>query len=133
MASVNINNIKLVSDTTQVTVADTTVVGGDDQKAGSIRTTSSYLLEGDFTITQSEGNLVIQFASNYKASRSLPGLYVYLSNNPNSTSDAKEIGAVTVFEGVHSYTVPGIGLEDYTYLLYYCKPFRVKVGDGKIE
>lgn len=133
IASVNIDNIKLVSDTVQVTVDEETIENPDNEKGGSIQTTSSYLLEGTFTMSLSGGKVILEFEEDYKASRSLPGLYLYLTNNPNSVSNALEIGKVEVFEGIHSYTIEGIGLDDYTYLLYYCKPFRVKVGDGKIE
>jgi hypothetical protein len=115
-----------------VTVGETTVVGPMD-RGGSIRTTSSYLLEGDFTITAPTGNLQIDIAENYRASTALPGLYLYLSNNPNSTAGALEIGRVEVFSGAHGYTVPNVGIDEYAYLLYYCKPFNVKVGDGEIK
>ena len=42
---------------------------------------------------------------------------------------------VTVFSGAHSYQIvnAGIDITTYDYLLYYCKPFVVKVGDGKIN
>jgi len=60
-------------------------------------------------------------------------LYVYLTNNPSTTAGALEIGKVTVFEGTHIYTIEGdIPLNQYNYLLYFCKPFNVKVGDGEI-
>lgn len=133
IASVNVDNIKRVSDTVEVIVDEETVTNSDNEKGGSIRTTSSYVLEGTFTMSLTGGKVIIEFAQDYKASRSLPGLYLYLTNNPNSVSNALEIGKVEVFEGIHSYTIEGIGLDDYTYLLYYCKPFRVKVGDGQIE
>ena len=43
-----------------------------------------------------------------------------------------EIGEVKVFKGAHRYTIGGdIALNQYKYLLYYCKPFNVKVGDGE--
>lgn len=133
IANVNIDNTKLVSDTAQVIVDEETVTNSNNTKGGSIRTTSSYVLEGTFSMKVEAGELQIDFESDYQASRSLPGLYVYLTNNPNSVNGALEIGKVQVFDGAHSYRVPGVGVEDYTYLLYYCKPFRVKVGDGKIE
>ncbi len=133
IASVNMDNIRLISDTTSVTVAEETVESGNNEKSGTIRTTSSYVLEGTFKITQEDEDLRIEIAGDYRASSSLPGLYLYLTNNPNTISNAKEIAAVQVFSGAHSYTVSDTDIEDYTYLLYYCKPFRVKVGDGKIE
>lgn len=118
-------------DEINVTVGDNT--SSNDQKSGTINTTSSYALNGDFTITQQGDDLFIEIASNWVASSSLPGLYVYLSNNPNSIADAQEIGPVTVFSGAHSYTVQGTGINDFSYLLYFCKPFNVKVGHGEIK
>ncbi len=102
---------------------------------GQIISTSSYLLKGDYSIDVLENNIVrISFAANYKASTSLPGLYIYLGNNPNSIANAYEVAAVTVFEGAHFYDLPeSIGLYDYNYILYWCKPFGVKVGEGQIQ
>ena len=122
-----------IRDDNLIEVSNTTMVE-NNQAGGSIMTTSSYVLEGDFIISDNGGRLKIEFEDNYKASTALPGLYVYLSNNPNSVAEAHEIGAVEVFEGAHSYDLDdNIGLNDYSHLLYYCKPFNVKVGDGKIE
>jgi len=100
---------------------------------GSIATTSSYLLEGDFTFSEAGSGVLLEFASNYQASTALPGLYIYLSNNRNSIANAFEIGAVETFNGAHSYDVSNIGINDYSYIVYFCKPFNVKVGDGVIN
>ena len=102
-------------------------------KSGNIRTTSSYLLEGNFEITEENNILNIKIADNYKASTALPGLYIYLTNNTSSTSGAYEIGAVETFSGEHSYEIQGVGINDYSHILYFCKPFNVKVGDGEIK
>ncbi len=100
---------------------------------GQIRTTSSYALEGNFRLEHNGTQLILSIDDSYRASSSLPGLYLYLTNNPNSPEDGFEVGAVSVFSGAHSYTLPAsIGLMDYKYLLYWCKPFRVKVGDAQI-
>lgn len=108
----------------------TEVVVEDEIRNGVIETTSSYLLEGDFAVKEVDGNLLINIADNYKASTALPGLFVYLSNNPNSIADALEITAVSIFNGAHVYTIPNVGIDDYKFLLYFCKPFNIKVGDG---
>jgi len=101
---------------------------------GNIRTTSSYDLTGDFTLSEIEGgDLNLSFTSNYDADTGLPGLYVYLTNNPNSVQNAIEIGKVEVFNGEHSYTIPNTGLNEYAYILYWCKPFSVKVGQGDLD
>ncbi|UXX78975.1 Ig-like domain-containing protein [Reichenbachiella carrageenanivorans] len=115
--------------------ADTeTVLAPSDPKSGTIATTSSYQLRGDFTIENIAGGVEIKLGSNYAASSDLPGLYVYLSNNPNTVSQALQVSAVTVFSGAHSYKVTGENLntDTYAYLLYFCKPFNVKVGVGEI-
>ncbi|MEL7119037.1 MAG: hypothetical protein AAFO07_06340 [Bacteroidota bacterium] len=124
----------LLTEKLNIVVSDTTTTVAEiSERTGEIRTTTFYVLEGDFTITQEGDDLNIVFADNYEASSSLPGLYVYLSNNPNSVANALEIGAVSVFSGAHSYTVPDVDIKEYDYLYYYCKPFRVKVGDGQIN
>lgn len=78
-------------------------------------------------------NLDVSIKNNYRASTSLPGLYVYLSNNPNSINGAKEIGRVRIFNGAHNYQISNTGINDYKYILYWCKPFSVKVGHGEIN
>ncbi|MGB0839625.1 MAG: Ig-like domain-containing protein [Chitinophagales bacterium] len=99
---------------------------------GSIMTTSTYALSGDFVLESTDDGVKLTFADNYNASSALPGLYVYLSNNPNSVANAFEIGAVEVFNGAHDYDIENVGLNDYGYLVYFCKPFNVKVGDGEL-
>ena len=106
---------------------------GGSLRMGTLRTTSSYTLEGDFTMQTSDDKLILQLESNYAASSNLPGLYLYLTNNPNSINNAFEVGAVDIFSGTHSYEIEGIELNAYSHLLYYCKPFGVKVGDGEFE
>lgn len=104
-------------------------------KTGMITTTSSYVLTGDFTISEipNSQDLDLSLKENYRASTSLPGLYVYLSNNPNSINGAIEIGRVNVFNGEHSYQISNAEINDYKYILYWCKPFSVKVGHGQIN
>lgn len=121
-----------LKDIVEVHVGKNTVVV-PKEKGGTIKTTSTYELSGDFTVEERDGNLVISFSENYVASTALPGLYLYLSNNRNTVANAIEIGAVEVFSGEHTYTLPDIGLNDYQFLVYFCKPFNIKVGDGEIE
>ncbi len=127
-------------NTSEVNVSESFVVNigevfveAPDGKSGTIITTSSYVLEGDFEITEENGKLIITVAENYKASTALPGLFVYLTNNSSTTSGAFEIGAVQTFEGAHTYEIDGVGVNEYSHLLYFCKPFNVKVGDGAIN
>ncbi|WP_411766061.1 Ig-like domain-containing protein [Winogradskyella sp. A3E31] len=134
-ASVNFNN-SLVEDSSTITVimgeVDTPNTSG---KSGIIETTSSYTLTGSFTLSEIENSddLLLSIAEDYNASTSLPGLYLYLTNNPNSVANALSLGPVVVFNGAHSYTITDTGINDYSYLLYWCEPFSVKVGGGTID
>ncbi|MEQ6122202.1 Ig-like domain-containing protein [Reichenbachiella sp. MALMAid0571] len=114
--------------------SETVMMEDPTEIVGVIKSTSSYQLEGDFTLADAGHGLELRLASNFKATTALPGLYVYLSNNPTSISNAYEIGAVTVFSGANTMSIDAsIGIMDYTYLLYFCKPYNVKVGHGKIS
>ena len=120
------------SDSLQIQVGNETILSVQS-RSGSINTTSTYALSGDFTLSQSGDDLILELNENYTASTALPGLYIYLSNNPSTTVDAYEIGAVQVFSGAHSYTIPNTDISTYNYVLYFCKPFNVKVGHGEIQ
>lgn len=108
---------------------------GPKEKSGTIRTTSSYTLTGTFTLKEipNTNDLELSINSDYRASSSLPGLYLYMTNNPNTVSGAKEIAKVSVYNGAHKYTIKNTSINDFGHLLYWCKPFRVKVGDAEIE
>lgn len=103
------------------------------ERTGSVQTTSSYVLKGDFALSANDDDLFLAFGADYVADNGLPGLFVYLSNNPNTIAGAHEIGAVTTFSGAHEYDISNVNLFDYNYVLYYCKPFNVKVGHGTIQ
>jgi len=120
-----------VSDRMDITVGEETIITIEG-KSGTIITTTFYTLEGEFTVQELDGNLIIEIGEDWKASSNLPGLFVYLTNNPATTADALEIGPVRVFNGAHTYEIPGVGINDYQFLLYFCKPFNIKVGDGEI-
>ncbi|MFT5834213.1 MAG: hypothetical protein ACI97N_001847 [Cognaticolwellia sp.] len=128
-----INGQDILTDSKVVSVGSSTVIPTAQEKSGTITTTSSYALEGDFILKEDGDDLILEFDANYNASTALPGLYVYLSNNRNTIANAYEISAVQTFSGTHNYTIPNIGLSDYNYVLYFCKPFNVKVGDGEIK
>jgi len=111
----------------------TVVVEEVTERTGSLKPSSFYDLEGDFTLEESDGKLILTFNSDYDADTGLPGLYIYLTNNPNSVNGAKTIGKVQTFSGAHTYEIEDADLFDYSHVLYFCKPFNVKVGDGKLS
>ncbi len=118
-------------DTISVAVGATTM-SFPEEREGTASTTSSYALSGKFTLSESGEDLVLEFFSDYNASTALPGLVIYLSNSATSSANALEIAAVTTYNGAHSYTIPNTGINDYKYVLYFCKPFNIKVGHGEI-
>ena len=124
-----------LQDTFHLTVSEETIVTQvEDNRVGSLVASSFYDLEGDFTLEKVDDKLILTFEDNYNADTGLPGLYVYLSNNPNSVNGAYNIGAVQVFSGEHSYEIDeNIDLFEYSHVLYFCKPFNVKVGDGPLS
>ncbi len=121
-----------LEDSTEVVVGETTVIS-ENRIEGRVETTTFYVLEGDFVYREEGDKILLEFGSDYVASNRLPGLYIYLSNNPNSVSGALEIGKVTTFSGEHTYEIEGINFKDYKHIVYFCKPFNVKVGDGDLN
>ena len=123
-----------VSATNEIVVGNSTVATTTPERTGSLTPASFYPLAGDFTLKDENGVATLALASNYEADTRLPGLYVYLSNNTASFSNALEIGKVVTFNGAHSYTLPaGTDINSYQYVLYFCKPFNVAVGDGMLN
>ena len=128
-----IETVSETSTTIPLTVGESTVITEVETRTGTIEPSSFYELEGDFSMTQEGDDVRIVFADNYVASTALPGLYVYLTNNPNTINGALELGGVTTFTGAHEYLVPDQDIGTYSHILYFCKPFNVKVGDGVIN
>ncbi len=101
--------------------------------SGSVQ--GGYGLRGDFTVEKTLSGIRINFAENYNLSSGLPGGYLYLSNNPNSTGLVVAGYNTTPelkYSGAHSYEINNVGITDYKYLVFWCVPFNVKVGQGKI-
>ena len=124
----------VLSEESTVVVGNSTVIV-NEARTGSLETTTFYTLDGDFTLEDDGDILVLSFAENYSTSSGLPGLYIYLTNNPNSIAGAFEIGRVDIFNGAHTYEIDAglVGLTDYEFVLYFCKPFNVKIGAGQFD
>lgn len=123
-----------VSTAIDVAVGNTTVASAIMDRTTTLNSTSIYTLGGDALLADNNGVVTLTLASNYFADTSLPGLYVYLSNSTNTNAGALEIGAVTTFNGAHSYTLPsGTDINAYQHVLYFCKPFGQRVGHGTLN
>ncbi|NJB83014.1 Ig-like domain-containing protein [Wenyingzhuangia aestuarii] len=109
----------------------------DGEKKGSLQKTSSYVSSGDFTIVETSSGIRIDVADNYRADTTLPGFAMFLTNNPNSLTNAYQVDAFDDADGAHytgafSFTVDGVGINDYRYLVHWCRPFTIQVGEALI-
>ena len=121
------------SDEIMVSVSDTTIAVADERVA-ELKTVSSYPLIGNVVLKREGGKMILEFADNFSTTSALPGLYVYLTNNTSTINNALEVGKVKAFTGAQTYEIAeDIELTTYDFVLFYCKPFLVPVGDGKLE
>ncbi|WP_420553749.1 Ig-like domain-containing protein [Tenacibaculum aiptasiae] len=136
IGTVTITASVIVNGNTTTDQSSITIKGSaPKEKSGTIKTTSSYALSGTFTLKEIPGtnDLELSINADYNASTSLPGLYLYMTNNPSNIGNAKQIQKVAVFSGAHNYIIKDTGIDDFNHLLYWCKPFSVKVGDAEIK
>lgn len=135
--TVTVNGIVgILTDTKIITVTkdDTITVNA---KKGTFSKTSSYKAAGDFEITTTTNGIKIVLASNYVADTSLPGFALFLTNNPNSLANALQIDAYDDANGAHytgtfTYNIQNVGLNDYKYLVQWCRPFSILTGKALI-
>ncbi len=103
----------------------------EGDRTAELRTVSSYQLEGTAILRNQDGLRLI-LTEDFETSEALPGLYIYLTNNTASVANAQELGEVTAASGQQEYEIPqGIRINDFSHVLFYCKPFRVAVGEGE--
>lgn len=129
-ATYTIDN-ETVRDEVSVAVGDNTVIMLQST-TGEVETTTFYVLEGSFTFNETATGVKLIHGDDFRASSGLPGFYVYLSNNKFSIADAVELGEITVFNGTQSFEVENVGFADFQYLVYFCKPFNIKVGEASL-
>lgn len=104
------------------------------ERIATLETSSTYPLEGTVTLALTDDGMVLRFADDFRTTSALPGLYVYLSNNTATTNNAFEIEKVTAFSGAQEYVIPDVrDLMKYEYVLFFCKPFVVPVGHGRLN
>ncbi|ANW96598.1 hypothetical protein AXE80_10045 [Wenyingzhuangia fucanilytica] len=113
------------------------VIPSDNSKEGTIVRTSSYAAAGDFDIIKTTNGIEIILDNNYVADESLPGFALFLTNNPNSLANALQIDAYDDADGAHykgafTYTLDGVGINDYQYLVQWCRPASILVGKALI-
>ncbi len=134
-ATISLSTVGLDSnlvDEVTIHVGMETVIVTNASFEGTINTTTFYVLEGTFTMTDTDEGLLIEVNDDYVASDRLPGFYLYLSNNRNSIQNALEIDEITIFRGAHEYLVPDVEIGDFNFLVFFCKPFNIKVGEAAL-
>ncbi len=92
----------------------------------------NYDVEGTVTLYKNTaGELIVEFADDFKSSNG-PGVYIYLTNSPESVGGGVELGAIKSNSGSQKYNVSMINssveINTYSHVLVHCKPFNVPFG-----
>ncbi len=104
------------------------------ERVAQLQTSSSYPLSGTARLLKTSDGLILRFDEDFQTTSALPGLYVYLSNNTSTTNNAYEVAKVSAFRGAQEYIISDLeDLSSYKYVLFFCKPFVVPVGDGELK
>ena len=123
-----------VSGSAMLAVMESASRSGTFSGAGGYRTSGTVFLEED-----PSGGLVLRFDSDFKVQMS--GFYVILYTTtqislrrPPPEGTFVNLGQVTATTGAQSYTVPmNVALDDYDYVIIYCRPFDVVVGVAELS
>lgn len=121
------NNIKLDEAAPgSGTTADTA-----SSEAVPVTPTLAHPAEGTARVVIAEGKRYIRY-ENYKTING-PDLYVYLSRDLEAT-DFVNLGPIKATEGNVNYEIPAeINLDDYPYVLTWCKAFSVLFNSAKLN
>ena len=105
------------------------MVGATNTRTGTFKGLGGYSAKG--TAELAAGTL--SFSSDF-ASDNGPGLFIYLTKSASSISGSVELGAIASNKGAQTYAVPStVGLNDYDFVLIYCKPFGVPFGVAELQ
>lgn len=126
-----------LTDSQTIKVVANNSISIETPKKGAFSKTTSYKAAGDFEMTKTSNGIKIELASNYVADTSLPGFALFLTNNPNSLANALQIDAYDDADGAHytgafTYNIQNVGLNDYKYLVQWCRPFSILTGKAFI-
>lgn len=106
--------------------------------AGNFVPLGGYQASGTATLKTVNGNLILEFSSDFTTSFAL-GTYIYLANS-NSTGSAvqaggKELGQIAA-NGTHTWNVsqlfPGTTASQYQYVIILCKPANILFGYAQL-
>jgi hypothetical protein len=131
VASIHAKVDGVKSNSLNLTVGKTSI-------SGSFVSAGGYQAAGKASLTETNGLLTLQLASDFKTSFAL-GTYVYLANSTNASqvrSSGLEISQITT-NGAHNFNVsalyPQVKLKDYRYVIILCKPATVTFGYADLK
>ena len=108
--------------------------GGSSQasRTASFSGTRGYTVSGNATLEATSSGIKLSLGSDF-STQSGPGLYLYLSNNSDGVSGGVELGKLRKNSGSDEYTIDGVSLDQYNYVIVYCKPFGAPFGFGEFK
>lgn len=105
-----------------IEVIDGSVRTGSFEGAAGHKASGTAMLSAD-----GAGGVQLMLSDDFEADNG-PGLYLYLSDSPSNVNGGVEIAPLTQLNGPSAYTVPNTSLQDFDYVIIYCKPFKIVVG-----
>jgi hypothetical protein len=101
-------------------------------REGSFEGAAGHKAAGKAMLSMANSGVLLELSDDFSADNG-PGLYLYLSNQPNNVDAGVEIAPLTKLSGPSSYGIEGVSLADFNYVIIYCKPFKVVVGRAQLN
>lgn len=105
-------------------------------RTGQFSGNSGYSVKGTATLEQTTSGLRLLLANDFMASNG-PMLGVYLARTASgglNSQNSLKLANLTANTGAQEYAVPpGVGLQDYDYVVIYCIPFNVRFGTAMLS
>lgn len=101
-------------------------------REGSFEGAAGHKASGKAILNTANDGVRLELSDDFSADNG-PGLYLYLSNQPNNVDAGVEIAPLTKLAGSSNYEIDGVSLADFNYVIIYCKPFRVVVGRAQLN
>ncbi len=128
------DGIVIISATTSgVTGSIMIAVGEANSRSGNFSGLNGYSVSGGVSLVETNNEIVLVLEDNFSASNG-PGLFIYLSNNANNVTGGYEIGPLANNSGMDTYSLGSeVSLDQYNYVLIWCKPFGVGFGTAQLN
>lgn len=111
---------------------------GSNALVGSFIAAGGYKAVGNATLTNNNGQIILQLSNNFETSFAL-GTFIYLANSTNGAtvrSSGLELGEIRS-NGAHTFNVSqvrqGVTLSDYKFVIILCKPASLTFGFAELK